>query len=298
MIYFICGNDYQIMKAAAYGLDHNQPVHIFCTHTTEYNDIPNVTMSYVDEELITDFNIHKLSAEDEANIKFVKVLYNLDKELHVFEYLDDLFEFGRDNVILHDQGDASYIENMYGLMGAANHDTIFTIYTQHQIDDERNEHWDFNKAVDKHRSEISKIFTTKGLYKDIPENTILFVHNEPDYKYTPAEKKQLNIEIIDLLEQFELNGYNIWVKLHHKRPSSIDFQKYASNVIYNIPLELIPDLDKFKYVVSVRNSGIENMNLPNTINGLTKEAITLCKKNWKYVYSRGIQKIKKKLNLN
>ena len=64
MIYFICGNDYQIMKAAAYGLDRNQPVHIFCTHTTMYNDIPNITMSYVDEELITDFNIHKLSAED------------------------------------------------------------------------------------------------------------------------------------------------------------------------------------------------------------------------------------------
>jgi hypothetical protein len=86
--------------------------------------------------------------------------------------------------------------------------------------------------------------------------------------------------------------------LHHKRKTDIDFDSIADKVIDNIPLEALNKLDEFKHVVSIRNSGVENLKKENCYNGLTKDAIIKCKKNWKYVYSRGIQKIKKNLKLN
>jgi hypothetical protein len=101
-----------------------------------------------------------------------------------------------------------------------------------------------------------------------------------------------------LIQSFKNKGFKVWVKLHHKRKTGIDFDDIADKVIDNIPLEALNKLDEFKHIVSIRNSGVENLKKENCYNGLTKDAITKCKKNWKYVYSRGIQKIKKNLKLN
>ena len=303
MIYFICSNDYQIMRAVAYAAVFNKKLCIFNLSNKQYKSIDDVKVLNPDREVLFDFK----NTIDNTNISndtliFIRILFNLDKELHAFQYAEYLFDFGRDNIILHEQGDSSYVLNDYYLYGEANPDTLQYFITQQPIDDNRNVLWDFYDTIKLEwvKKKISKIFdiNLNVLKKQDVSNTVLFVHNEPDSKkYNKDQKLVIYKDIIQLLHKIKNKGYNLWVKTHHKRNSAIDFSKLADKVIERIPLEIIPNLHKFKYVISVRNSGIENLNYENCINGLTKEAITKCKKNWPYVYSRGIQKIKKKLDL-
>lgn len=303
MIYFICSNDYQVMRAVAYAAVFNKKLCIFNLSNKQYKSVDDVIILNPDRNVLFKFKetIDNTNVSN-ATLIFIRVLFNLDKELHAFQYAEYLFDFGRDNVILHEQGDSSYILNDYHLYGEANPDTLQYFITQNPINDTRNVLWDFFSAIKLNwvQKKINKIFNINlnVLKKQDVSNTVLFVHNEPESKkYTKEERLKIYNEIVQLLHKIKNKGYKLWVKTHHKRRSAIDFRKLADRVVDTIPLELVPNLSKFKYIISVRNSGIENLNYENCINGLTKEAITKCNKNWPYVYSRGIQKIKKKLDL-
>lgn len=300
MIYFICSNDYQVMKAVAYAASFNKILHIFNLSNKVYNVQENTTISYPDKNILTSFKLTFSKPLSKDTTEFLRILYDIDAELHVFEYVNELYEFGRDNVILHEQGDSSYILNEFYLPGEAIPDSIQQVITTSPVQDSRNVLWNMNDSIKiPHvKNKLKKVFNCPTTQEEDLSNTILFVHNEPDNKYTEEERILLYKEIIELLQELRKQGYIIHLKLHHKRRSNISFNALADKIIDNIPLELIDNLDKYKYVISVRNSGVENINNPNCVNGLTKEAITKCKKNWKYVYSRGIQKIKKKLNLH
>ena len=301
MIYFICDNDYQVMKAAAYAVSFSKPLTIFSLGNNKYNNQKNIDIYYPNKNLLLNFlntiDVEQLTDDDKL---FVRVMFDIDTEVHAFQYLDQLFLFNRDDIILHDQGDSSYVLNKEYLYGEANMDTMMEYITQYQVDDDRNLLWDFNKVIQSEsiKKKIIPIFNSEHIHntEDV-SNTILFVHNEPDSKYTFKEKREIYVELNRFLKQLKQKGYKVWVKTHHKRNSFMSFDYISDKVIKDIPLELVPDLDKFKYVISVRNSCLENMNKENFMNGLTKAAITKCKKNWKYVYLRGITKLKKKLNL-
>lgn len=301
MIYFICNNDYQVMRAVAYAATVKQLLHIFNLGDKKYNSYENVTISYPDKRALYSVSQVLYSQPTKDTIEFVRVLYDLDSEIHVFEHVNLLYHIGRDDITLHEQGDSSYILNKYYLSGELLPDTVQEVVTEYPINDSRNILWDMNNSIDKLniRNKIQKIFGYVSDYDDEDlSSTILFVHNEPDDKYTNEEKLELYEEIKDLIQSFKNKGFKVWVKLHHKRKTGIGFDTIADKVIDNIPLEALNKLDEFKHIVSIRNSGVENLKKENCYNGLTKDAITKCKKNWKYVYSRGIQKIKKNLKLN
>lgn len=300
MIYFICDNDYQVMKAIAYALSFSKNLHIFNLNDKEYQQIDNVEIFYPYKDILTNFKstIQKPLSQD--TIYFLKVLYDKNSEIHTFSYIDELFNFGRDNITLHDQGDSSYTINDYQLQGEALPDTLTQYITQYPVDDNRNILWDFSKSIQQQwlKAKLKKVFNCSSLDDIDYQNTILYIHNEPDNKYTSIEKQEIYNELISLLTSIKEKGYNLVVKTHHKRNCPINFNNLADKVITKGPVELIDNIDKFKYIISIRNSAIETLNYSNCINGLTKQAITHCKKNWKYVYLRGINKLKKKLNLN
>lgn len=303
MIYFICTNDYQVMQAAAYTLNKNEQCTVF---------LPTIQVNYKDQDFIKFKQVHydfmNLSIAMDYHlfksneIELFKVIQNPDEELHTFEFVENLFFKGRDNIILHEQGDKSYIKNSNNLYGEDDADTVFRMYTSSKVNKtKRNIEWDFTKELYKNKKLQKKIrdIFFHGLSDDLlpDENTVLFIHNAPDEKYTEREKREIENELKQLLFDIKSQGYTIWFKTHHKRASLSLAQLYSNKIISNIPVELIPNLDKFKYIISVRNNALHNLPGDNIINALTREAVTKCKKNWKYVYSRGIQKIRKKLNL-
>jgi hypothetical protein len=64
------------------------------------------------------------SQPSKDTIEFVRVLYDLYSEIHVFEHVNLLYHIGRDDIILHEQGDSSYILNKYYLSGELLPDTV------------------------------------------------------------------------------------------------------------------------------------------------------------------------------
>lgn len=301
MIYFICQNDYQVMRAVAYAATVKQLLHIFNLSDKKYVPQETVSISYPSKQALYNTSIALHSEPTKDTVDFIRVLYDLNTEIHAFEYANLLYHLGRDNITLHEQGDTSYILNNQYLPGELIPDTVQEFITEQPVKDPRNLLWDMNKSINvlNVRKKIQQVlgYTPDYDTEDL-SNTVLFVHNEPDGKYTYQEKLEIYDEIKDLIQSFKDKGFTVWVKLHHKRKTAIDFDTIADKVIDNIPLEALDRLDDFKHIVSVRNSGLENLKKENCYNGLTKDAITKCKKNWKYVYSRGIQKIKKNLKLN
>lgn len=301
MIYFICQNDYQVMRAVAYAATVKQLLHIFNLSDKKYVPQETVSISYPSKQALYNTSVVLHSNPTKDTVDFIRVLYDLNTEIHTFGYANLLYHLGRDNITLHEQGDTSYILNSQYLPGELIPDTVQEFITEYPVKDPRNLLWDMNKSINilNVRKKIQQVL---GYTSDYDEedlsNTVLFVHNEPDSKYTQQEKLELYEEIKDLIQSFKDKGFTVWVKLHHKRKTDIDFDGIADKVIDNIPLEALDRLDDFKHIVSVRNSGLENLKKENCYNGLTKDAILKCKKNWKYVYSRGIQKIKKNLKLN
>lgn len=293
MINFICNNDYHVLQALQYKYHVNTPIRIFNTNSVQYNDTIDVQFINVSIDAIK-LPIKKYNYTTEEDILLLKTIYDLNEELHVFEDVEYLYVKGRDNLYLHDNGDNSYIINEYNTLGEADPFIVYKLYYRQPCNDPRQDSYTKNAPLE----QLRKTFRHKGLDKTIPDNTILFVHNEPDSKYTEEEKQELYKELENLFIDIKKAGYTLWIKEHHKRTSGLDFSKYADNIISGLPLELIPNLDKYKYVVSLRNNYLHfNDKLQNSINALTQEAVTKCKKNWKYVYNRGIVKLRKQLNL-
>lgn len=303
MIYFICTDDYQVMTAAAYTLCNNETCTVFLPtlhksyKNQDFIEFKQVHPDFMQLSIVTDYYLF-----NENDIDLFKVIHDPDKELHVFDYINELFINGRDNVILHEKGDKSYIQNSNNLYGNDDPDTVFRMYTSQKVSDNKhNVEWDFTKELYNNKELQNKI--RKIFFHGLPENlmpgdnTILFVHNPPDEKYTNKEKREIEQELKSLLQDINNQGYNIWFKTHPSRSSSLSTQLFVNKIISGLPAELIPNLDKFKYIISIRNNALHNLPGNNVINALTREAVTKCKKNWKYVYSRGIQKIRKKLNL-
>lgn len=297
MVNFICSNDYQVLQAALYCKEFRQPVCIFVLSDQDnlYTAIEDITFIYVQKNIL-DIPLKQLTSATESDLLLLNVIYDDDSELHVFENIEQLYNKGRDNVILHDNGDSSYIINEYGMPGQLDPYTVSSTLYKQSIEDFRNEI--FECDINKYKEELLPIFSNvKGIDATIDSNTILFVHNVPDEKYTEEEKQELYKELELLLQDIKKAGYKIHFKQHHKRKDTYPIEKIADVIISDIPIELIPNIEQYKYVVSVRNNFLQHINSDNVINALTQQAVTKCKKNWKYVYSRGIFKIRKQLNL-
>ena len=298
MINFICSNDYQVLQAALYCKEFQKPVCIFflSDESGSYNPIEDITFVYVNKDILNT-PLKELTQATDSDLALLSIIYDDEAELHVFENIEQLYNKGRDNVILHDNGDTSYILNEFGLPGNLDPYTVSKVLYKQSIDDIRSDKI-FDCNINKYKEELLPIFhNAKGIDNDISDNTILFVHNTPDDKYTQEEKEEIYKELEFLLQDIKKAGYNIHFKEHHKRKDNHSLSDIVDQVIQDVPVELIPNLDKYKYIVSVRNNFLQYLQNDNVVNALTQEAVTKCKKNWKYVYSRGIFKIRKRLNL-
>ena len=129
MINFICSNDYQVLQAALYCKQNQQPVCIFCINDkAEYNTIDDITFVYTSGDVLTK-PLKQLTDATEADLTLLSVIYDDAEELHVFDNIEYLYNKGRDNVILHDNGDSSYILNEYNMPGELDPYTVsYTVY--------------------------------------------------------------------------------------------------------------------------------------------------------------------------
>lgn len=90
---------------------------------------------------------------------------------------------------------------------------------------------------------------------DVPENTVLYVHNEPDeYRYTAEQIDDIHRRVNKLLFDIKKKGYILWVKDHHKRSGKIDLS--VADYVVECPVELL-DTSKFSKVLSVRSKCVD-----------------------------------------
>lgn len=304
MIYFICYNDFQIMQALIYALQNDKKVIIYLVGLAEenYNNDSFVTFKEVNKQFFNLSLILHYYNFTPNDLELYRVVNDLDKELHVFQDIKSLFAIGRDNVFLHEIGDATYKQNNSNLYGEDDGITVFRhVMQSDKFKSKRHQHWNFTKDLqeDKElRLKALRAFKKVSLPNIIPsKKSILFIHNEPDDKYTYKDKIAINKALSDLFRSITKSGYELWIKAHHKRKSSIRFENYTDKIIANVPLELIPNLEDFTYLISVRNNALENISKLNCINALSREEIMENKNNWKNLYLDGIQILKSSLKL-
>lgn len=304
MIYFICYNDFQIMQALLYALQNDKKVIVYLMGLAEenYNNDSFVTFKEVNKQFFNLSLVLHYYNFTPNDLELYRVINDIDKELHVFQDIKSLFSTGRDNVFLHEIGDATYKQNNKNLYGEDDGATVFRhVMQSDKFKSKRHKHWNFTKDLQENkdlRLKALRVFKKVSLPKNSPsKKSILFIHNEPDNKYSYKDKMEINNALSDLFKSITNSGYELWIKAHHKRKSSIRFENYTDKIIANIPLELIPNLEDFTYLISVRNNALENISKLNCINALSREEIMENKNNWKNLYLGGIQILKNSLNL-
>lgn len=112
-------------------------------------------------------------------------MYSHDTEIHVFTDVDVFFSLGLTDIHLHECGDSSYTVNpMSNLLGDDDPFTVNVLYMTQQPDADE----DIARRVqvrdifkDMHMECREHIAQVLGIQiPDVPDNTVLYVHNEPD----------------------------------------------------------------------------------------------------------------------
>lgn len=298
MTAFICDDPYQLLQACVFVLDKDCWEHcIFYTGDQFYQSTDDITIRYIDKSILTKDDISILTGEkDFDEIIFHRLMLNEDTEWHVFNYAELLYWKGIDNLILHEKGESTYIRTESGLLSNEDPDSVYRVYLQNIEDAPSQSHkyisWDFLDKLDKYREDILPIFIKE--VKDVPDNCVLFIHNEPDRKrYTTAQINSIHSWLDDLLDKLLEKGYTVWMKDHHKRAGRFVPSADVTVLSGDFPAELIIDPDAFKYIISIRSNCLRKFEnkYTNCFNAITKDAIMKCSKNWNYVYNRGIDKL-------
>lgn len=117
---------------------------------------------------------------------YFKLLYDPNVEMHVFGDLDIFFMLGMSNIHLHETGEQSYrINSMSNCYGDDDPFVVNQFHVTQEIRDKdeqktlRMKYFPvFDKMTAECKSKIAGVLCCD--IPEVPENTILYVHNEPD----------------------------------------------------------------------------------------------------------------------
>lgn len=282
------------MQAVSWAEAEDTPVTVYCTNSS----IAPAKAGRIELRTILPYDVYRRADSvmgkklTQDQYMFFKDLYSPCTILHVFDRVDMWFARGYTDVHLHEAGESSYVASSKGICGE---DDPHTVAHLHLTED---------PGVNSARCSVCRLFHKGGhdraakLLNVEPEPnpvvpTVLYIHNEPDTaRYTKEEIDKIHADVGELLADIISEGYEVWVKDHHKRGGRCDFSM-ADRMVQSPP-ELL-DTSKYALVISVRSKCVEG--LANGFNGVTRDAVTKCAKGFAHVYERGIAKVRKHLGL-
>lgn len=300
-VIFILSDTYQLLHAIEWAVSNNVQIKVFNTNSGLRLNTTDLVKVYridpIDQYRTVDNVLHTLLTADQH--EFFRCMYDPDTEVHIFDNVELMFQKGITDIHLHETGESSYaLSDRTGYYGE---DDPFTV-AQYHITERINDTQDrclrmkhrpiFDQVSKEFKKQAIKVLGIKTPSKP-GKNTILFVHNEPDpIKYSYEEINEIHQLIEQLLRDIKDMGYVIWFKDHHKRPGKIHTEGLVDKIL-DCPIELL-DTNKFSKILSVRSKCLQHVK-GNCINGVTREAVTKCKKDFAHAYKKGIAKLRKNL---
>lgn len=298
---FIVSDTYQVMQAIEWAISNNIKVSMFNTNTalqlfnSKYVDVYNIQPMDLYRTVDNVLNTHLNPEQHE----FFRCMYDPDTELHVFDNVDILFQKGLTDIHLHEAGESSYeLSTRTGFYGEDDPFTVAEYHIQDDIDDtsercKRMKKRNVFRKMSRVLKKEARLILGYVQPADPPENTILFIHNEPDdIRYNSMERYKIYDSIRRLLIHLKYKGYTIWFKDHHKRPGRLYVEDIVDAMV-ECPVELL-NTQKFRHVVSVRSRCVDYLQ-GNCYNGLTREDIQNNTHGFADIYLRGLDNIKEHL---
>lgn len=316
---FICRSYYHVLQAILFVIEHKEKTDIFLCRDhyisedeCKFNDTDLITFRVIDENIacvpVAFIVVNKNRTRND--ILACRYLYDQDIQVHAFSPVMRYGFYNRDDIILHEDGDASYWRTNEGVFDTAKH-VVHRVMLRQLPDgydrksDRKIKVWNFLETLrNLAKEDLDMLLHSFNVKKVNPiGKSLLFVHRTTTNAPLLDDEKQVICEKIKtLLDDLRDEGWDVWFK-GHPRPKSNDFDTGCTEdriIPGYIPTELMELVieSPFQAAVSIRSTAVDTMTdmmaaeRYNAITGLAARELELNKDRDPYaIYSKGLKKI-------